>query len=168
RRLTMKRLLATLTFALALPLLALSQEPSPSSQQSGKQANRPQRRATDKNSKAEQEIIKLDEAWNNALLRRDAAAYNRILAEDYIRTSSRGQLADKAQEIKDLMSGDGAVESVVTDRQVHFVEDDVAVLTARYREKTKDGEQQGRYTVVYAKRNGRWQAVAFHSSPITP
>jgi len=54
----------------------------------------------------EQELIKLENGWVVALVKRDGAFLDRILADDFMTTSSRGIISTKAQIVASLKSGD--------------------------------------------------------------
>ena len=47
----------------------------------------------------EQELIKLEKSWNDALVKHDWAFIDRILADDHITMDSDGVVANKAQEM---------------------------------------------------------------------
>lgn len=51
--------------------------------------------------KAEQEVMKVNQAYDQALLKNDAKALSQILADEYIYTSTEGKLINKTQEIED-------------------------------------------------------------------
>lgn len=52
-------------------------------------------------SNPEQEIVALNRAWADAITKGDAAALDRLFADDMIVTSGSGAIRDKAGEIKD-------------------------------------------------------------------
>ena len=119
---------------------------------------------TNQYSKAEQEVLKVNEKYDKAIISRDAAAYERILANDFIFTSFDGVVSNKAQELEKVKSGDLKFEFGKSDDVRIKIYGKTAVVTARFRAK---GQSKGknftvleRYTVVFVKRNGRWQLVA--------
>lgn len=103
-----------------------------------------------------------------ALMRRDRAMVGSILAEDYILTTSRGNLVDKPRAMADLGSPDLAVESCEIDDVNVRVYGGAAVVIGRSSVTGQLGDQdlsgRFRYTRVYARRQGRWQIVAAHLS----
>ncbi len=122
------------------------------------------------NSKAEQEIMKANKEYDEAILRRDPAVFDRLMADDFFYTSSDGEVVTKAQELTNVKSGDTKYESAQShDVQVR-VYGDAAVVTGRWKSKgirkSKAFDENERYTTVYAKRGGRWQLVADHTSRI--
>lgn len=118
----------------------------------------------------EQELIKLEKAWNDALVNHDWALVDQILADDYLTTDSDGVVADKAQEMVILRTGEEAVTSWEADDFMVRVYGDTAVVTYRWTYKGqirgKASAGQERYTDTWARRDGRWQVVAVHASRI--
>jgi len=116
----------------------------------------------------EQELIKLEKGWNDALVNHDWAFIDQILADDYLTTDSDGVVANKAQEMVILRTGEEAVTSVEADDFMVRVYSDTAVVTYRW---AYNGQQRGkvsvgqeRYTDTWVRRGGRWQVVAAHAS----
>lgn len=118
----------------------------------------------------EQELIKLEKGWNDALVNHDWAFIDQILADDYLTTDSDGVVANKAQEMVILRTGEEAVTSWEADNFMVRVYGDTAVVTYRW---TYEGQIRGkasagqeRYTDTWVWRGGRWQVVAAHASRI--
>ena len=121
---------------------------------------------------AEQEIIRqivdMERQAKEASLRRDAEFSLRTLAEDYVAITPLGQVTTKQDTISARRSGQLRYESMnVTDMVVRLY-GDTAVVTARADVK---GHQLGedfsgpyRYTRVWVRRNGRWQAVSYQAT----
>ena len=124
----------------------------------------------DKNSRAERDVAKTNEEFDRAIVSRDAAAYERILADDFIFTSFDGTLTDKAKELAKVKSGDLKFELGKSDDVRIKIYGKTAIVTGRFTAKgTSKGREftfSERYTAVFVKRNGRWQMVAEHSSEI--
>jgi ketosteroid isomerase-like protein len=118
----------------------------------------------------EQELIKLERDWIDALIKHDWAFIDRILAEDYTTTDSDGVIINKAQEMAVIKSGEEAITSAATDEFRVRVYGDAAVVTFRwvYKGQVKGKESSGeeRYTDTWIRRDGRWQCVAIHASRI--
>lgn len=115
--------------------------------------------------KAERAVRELERQYRDAVMRQDIAAVGRILADDFIATSSRGEIRDKAKEIDDMRpSPDFKMEAFNLDDINVRIFGDTAVVTGRstlqVAFKGKSGTTLFRYTRVYVKRNGRWQVVA--------
>jgi len=65
---------------------------------------------------ATQELITLENGWNDALVKHDWAFLDQILADDYISTDSDGIVSTKAQAMANLKSGEIVVTSAVVDK----------------------------------------------------
>jgi ketosteroid isomerase-like protein len=100
----------------------------------------------------------------------DTAAIERIYGDTYVSTGPTGVVRSKADVISDFKSGALKIESIESEDLKVQPYGDTAVVTGRTRIKGTDkgraltGEQ--RFTQVYAKKDGRWQIVAFHLSSI--
>ena len=118
----------------------------------------------------EQELIKIETSWAEAVVKKDIAFFDQILADDYTYTDSGGNLNTKAQYIASVKSGESVVTSAVNDEiRVRFY-GDAAVVTGRWTGKEtlkgKDNSGQSRWTDTFIKRDGRWLCVATHDSRI--
>ena len=120
----------------------------------------------------EQVIRKLDNERIQAQIHADAAALERIYAEDFIGVGPSGAVRTKPQVISDFTSGDLKFQSITTDDVRVRVYGDVAVETGR---STMDGQDKGRavprdtrFTRVWVKQQGRWRLVANHYSSNMP
>jgi hypothetical protein len=126
----------------------------------------------------EADIIKLENDWAAAAQRREVDTLRRILADDLIMTLVDGSVGDKAGEIKNAESGAVTVEAwELADLKVTVLGADSAFITgrgvlknAKYKDpvtgKVSDISGQYRFTDVYLRRNGQWQAVASHTTQI--
>jgi hypothetical protein len=56
----------------------------------------------DTQGEAEKAVRRPEQAYRDALMQQDVPALGRILADDFIATSSRGEIRDKAKEIDDI------------------------------------------------------------------
>ena len=153
----MKKTLAVVVFVLAVSCQAFAQAkpaaPAP-------------------NASVEKELIKLENDWNNALVKRDVAALNRVMADDwtYIDPDS-GTLVTKAHSLASLKSGEDVITSAVGDEWKVRVYGDAAVVLMRWtvkeQYKGKDVSGQYRGTDTWIKKDGRWQCVASAAARIT-
>lgn len=130
-----------------------------------------QERRVEKPSKTEQEILKLNQSWADAISRGDMKTLDALFADEMIVTSGSGMVRDKAGELNDLRpSPDNPPSPFKTDDVRVRAYKDSAVLTGRAKWKFKyqgrDIENQIRYTHVYAKQHGTWRIVAQHVSRI--
>lgn len=114
------------------------------------------------------QIVEMERQAKEASLRRDAEFSLRTLAEDYVAITPLGQVTTKQDTISARRSGQLRYESMnVTDMVVRLY-GDTAVVTARADVK---GHQLGedfsgpyRYTRVWVRRGGRWQAVSYQAT----
>ena len=131
---------------------------------------KPQPAAPSKNASVEQELIKLEDGWGDALVKCDVAFLDRILADDLANTDIEGSVSTKAQNLADLKSGDLKVTSAVADEYKVRVYGKAAVVTGRCtfkaQYKGKDISSQFRWTDTWVKGAGGWQCVASHESKI--
>jgi ketosteroid isomerase-like protein len=124
--------------------------------------------ANPKGSPVEQVLIKLENDWNDASMKRDVVVLGRILADDYIFTDPDGVMFTRAQNLEMLKSGDDVVTSAVaTDMKVR-VYGNAAIVTGRntVKEQLKGKDISGTYayTDTWVKRPGSWVCVATHAS----
>jgi hypothetical protein len=124
-----------------------------------------------RNSKAEQELLHLENQLFEATKKHDVAFFQRILADDYIFTSSGATVADKPDTIKWFSTH---VEPETTlemnDLKVRVYGDTgVATGTSKAswvsdRVRTTD---QDRFIDVFAKRKGKWYLAAGQTTRIS-
>ena len=117
----------------------------------------------------QQALIQIEHDWGNALVKGDVAAFSRCLADEWVITYSDGTLITKPMALTDLKDGALKIESLRLDDVKVRVYGDAAVVIGLITEKSKfndrDTSGQRRFTDVFVRRDGRWQAVASHESP---
>ena len=116
------------------------------------------------------QIEQLEEARNQAILKGDAAAIERMTADDYTFITLKGELRTKAEIVKGFASGAFKYQSrTISDLKIR-VYGDTAVVTGRSVQKgIENGEDySGDYwfTRVYVKQNGAWMTVALQTTMI--
>ena len=123
-------------------------------------------RAADETSTEEQAIQKLEHEWAAALVKGDQAAIDRIESADWMLTDPDGNLVSKAAADADLKSGKMKFETVHGDELKVRVTGDTAIAFGLVSQKMKyNGKEisgQYRFTDVFMKKDGRWQAVWTH------
>jgi uncharacterized protein (TIGR02246 family) len=127
----------------------------------------------DQRSGVEQAIRQLDDERIRAQIGADAAALDRIYAEDFIGVGPSGTVRSKSQVISDFTSGTLRFQSITTAEVEVRVYENAAVETGL---STMSGQDKGkavprdtRFTRVWVKQQGRWRLVANHYSVrITP
>jgi len=118
----------------------------------------------------EQEIRQIEEQLRMAAIKNDAAGLERILADDYTNINASGLVRTKAEVIADVKSGAAKTTSLeLSDIKVR-VYGDSAILTcngtAKSQLRGQDTSGQFRRIRVFAKKQGRWQAVALQQTRI--
>lgn len=118
----------------------------------------------------EQELIKLELGWTEAILKHDIAFLERVYADDLIYTDPNGAVWTGAQDIANIDSGVAVYTAFVTDDMIVHVYGDTAVVfgrdTIKGRVKGQDVSGRYRWTDTWMKKDGRWQCVATQSSKI--
>ena len=126
--------------------------------------------AADDKSKDEEAIKKIEHEWADALVKKDQAVIDRIESPDWMLSDPEGNLVAKAKADADLKSGTVTFESFHTDDLKVRVFGDTAVAYGLETEKSKyqgqDTSGQYRFTDVFIKRDGRWQAISTHISRV--
>lgn len=121
---------------------------------------------------AEQELIKLENGWNDAMVNHDWEFFNQILADDYTGTDFDGNIGTKPQFLESLKSGESVMTSSITDNMKVRIYGDAAVVTGRTttvneQYKGKDISGQYQWTDMWVKDYlGHWRCVAEHVSRI--
>ena len=145
--------LVTAVLAFALTSIAMAHEQSTAGTQ---------------RSNIEQVIRQLDGERIQAQIGADAAALDRIYADDFIGVGPSGTVRTKKQVILDFTSGTLKFQSITTDEVQVRVYENTAVETGL---STMDGQDKGktvprntRFTRVWVKQQGFWRLVANHYS----
>ena len=121
-------------------------------------------------SAAEDSVRAVEQARAQALLKADTVALSRMVAEEFVEISRLGQVRTRADNIRDIASGDLRLTSVRYDSLAVRIYGDVAVLrgiadnTGTFRGFPFSGKI--RYTRVFVRRDARWQAVAMQQTPM--
>ncbi len=121
-------------------------------------------KAADQNASIEQSVLQLTRDWLAAEERHDRATLRRIIADDFQGTAPMGQTVfkDDVIPIEGSQSGGLAIDTSELKARVFG---DTAVVTARGALKSGD-KREVRFTVVFTKRDNRWQMVAAHLSAV--
>jgi ketosteroid isomerase-like protein len=92
----------------------------------------------------------------------DVRWFDGILADDFLCSNPDGSLVDKSQFLAQTARPVTISGLTAEDVKVRLL-GDVAIIHARTSYTTADGEQRnGRYTDVWALRDGKWLAVSAH------
>jgi uncharacterized protein (TIGR02246 family) len=119
----------------------------------------------------EQEVLAADGERVRALLANDFEALEALLAADLTYVHSNGMLDTKASYIQSLRSGVSRYLTMdMSDVSVRALGEDVAVINAKFDARVlvrgNEVNPKPRVLIVYARRDGRWQMVAWQSTPI--
>jgi len=107
-------------------------------------------------------LVALNRDYIDAVQHGDVQRFDEILADDFVCSNPDGSLVDRARFLEQT-----AKPVTISDLAAHDVDvrvlGDVAIIHARTSYTLADGrEGAGRYTDVWARRDGRWLAVAAH------
>ncbi|HEX8423274.1 MAG TPA: nuclear transport factor 2 family protein [Pyrinomonadaceae bacterium] len=121
----------------------------------------------------EQEIKRLDLAEADAIQRKDMAALNKLLAEDFTVNNPRNEVIKGREEVYALMrNGTIAYSSFVREPEALLIYGNTVVVMGR-EVITLAGNASGaeqtvrrRYTNIWMKKKGKWLLTARHASVI--
>jgi ketosteroid isomerase-like protein len=113
---------------------------------------------------AEQSVLQVAREWLAAEESHDRATLQRIIADDFQGTGPRGQTVFKADVVPEEGSQSGGL-AISTSNLKARVFGEIAVVTAHGVQKVED-KRELRFTVIFAKRDNRWQMVAGHLSVV--
>lgn len=116
----------------------------------------------------EDSVRAVELARGQALLHADTVALSRMIAPEFVEISRLGQLRTRAVNMREIATGELKLLAVKYDSLAVRIYGDVAVLTGIA---DNAGAVRGfpfagkiRYTRVFVRRDGRWQAVAMQQT----
>ena len=109
-----------------------------------------------------QQLIELNQGYIRSVQQSDVGWFDQNLAADFVCSNPDASLVDRAQFLKQT-----AAPVKISNLEAHDVVvrlmGDFAIIHARTSYLMADGRQgSGRYTDVWARRQGRWLAVSAH------
>jgi ketosteroid isomerase-like protein len=114
----------------------------------------------------EEELLKLEEEFAEAIVKNDPEAIGRLVADDWIIVDPNGEIVDRTRFFEVIKSGALTHEMMESEDFRVRVYGDSAVVTAITSTKGKfsgrEFSTQERATDVFVNRNGRWQCVLTH------
>jgi len=117
----------------------------------------------------EQALYQLERDWAAANLRNDTAVVDKFLAKEFV-ANRPDRTLNKTQLLAEMKANPAKIESAENSDMVAMVFGDTAVVHGLYAEKSttngKDTSLKGRWTEVYAKRDGRWQCVTQYATKV--
>ena len=118
----------------------------------------------------EREVLAADAARVKALVENDVDALEQLLGDDLTYVHSNGMLDTKESYIGSLRSGRSRYLTMDMSEVTARGFGDVALVNAKFDARVKVGDNEvnpvARVLVAYAKRDGRWQMVAWESTSI--
>jgi ketosteroid isomerase-like protein len=110
-----------------------------------------------------EELLKLEKEFTQAIVKNDADAITRFLADDWIIIDADGGIVDKARFLGVIKSGALTHEIMESDEVAVRIYGEAAVVTGLTATKGKFMGQEfstrERATDVFVKQSGRWQCV---------
>lgn len=128
----------------------------------------------------EKEVLKINDAFDEAIKNGDVAFYERLLAPDYVSYGPDGSMKNRSQVLEEVKQQKTSpayrFSKLGSDDEKVKVSGDLAVVTAKWNATTQSIEDDeshddtGHYLSVYEKRDGRWQLISEMESekPHTP
>jgi hypothetical protein len=108
-------------------------------------------------------LLRLEDTWAIALIKRDGATFQRLLAPGFIYTED-DRVSSRDDVLKDVVSGTDTVTAAHNEgMEVHLFGPTGVVtgwLIVKGRGKSGPFEHRYRFTDTWANRNGEWQIVA--------
>src|SRR5258705_9313735 len=110
-------------------------------------------------------LLRLEDEWASALVKRDSVVFNRLLAPGFVYTEN-DQMMDRAAVLHSVVAGSDTITAAHNEEmQVHRYGAVTAVVTGWLvvRGRNTSGtafERRYRFTDTWVKRGGRWQIVA--------
>ena len=117
----------------------------------------------------EKALLQLERDWSEAFVKKDLAALDRILANEF-QANYVDFVGNKKQFLSLLKRSNSKTESAVNSEMRALVFGDRAIVNGLATDKSsmggKDTSGQGRWTDVFVKRDGRWQCVTGYSAKV--
>lgn len=108
------------------------------------------------------ELRALNTDYINSVQHGDISRFDQILAEDFLCSNPDGSLVNRRQFLEQTARPVTISNLSAEDVQIRIL-GEFAIIHARTSYSLASGEHRnGRYTDVWAKRNGRWLAVSAH------
>jgi ketosteroid isomerase-like protein len=124
-----------------------------------------------KTGEAEEELLTLEKAFAEAIVRNDLEGIGRLVTDDWIIIDPNGEIVERARFLEVIKSGAFTHDMMESEDFRVRVYGDSAVVTGLTRTKGKfmgqEFSTQERATDVFVKRDGRWQCVLTHLTRFT-
>jgi ketosteroid isomerase-like protein len=107
-------------------------------------------------------LRKLNEDYISSVAARDVRRFEELLADDFLNTNADGTFVDRAQFLAQIAKPVTVSNLQCVDVLIRVMKD-FAIIHARTTYLKPDGQPgAGRYTDIWALRDGRWVCVAAH------
>jgi ketosteroid isomerase-like protein len=120
---------------------------------------------------AEEELLKLENEFAEAIVNNNLEGIGRLVTDDWIIIGPDGEIVDRARFFEVIKSGALTHDMMESEDLRVRVYGDSAVVTALTRTRGKfmgqDFSTQERATDVFVKRDGQWQCVLSHLTRFT-
>ena len=120
---------------------------------------------------AEEELLKLEKEFAEAIVRNDLEGIGRLVTDDWIIIDPNGEIVDRTRFFEVIKSGVLTHDMMESEDFRVRVYGDSAVVTGVTRTKGKfmgqEFSTQERATDVFVKRDGRWQCALTHLTRFT-
>jgi ketosteroid isomerase-like protein len=120
--------------------------------------------------KDKREVMKLERRWDRAFLRRDIKTLSHLMADDYVGTSSKGEVENKAQTLMSIKATAPHFVSFDNDEVEARFYGDIAIVTGRLKMtvlyESQEVSGQFRYTRVYVERRKHWLLIVSHTNKV--
>ncbi len=116
------------------------------------------------------ELMRLEQVWNEAHLKGDAAALEQLWSDDLEVVVPKMPVMKKADVLAFARSGRMKFESYATSNVQVRMYGDMALVTGRLkRSRTLNGQaidDNWQFTKVYRRSNGQWRVIYFQASDV--
>ena len=115
-----------------------------------------------------QELKVLNARYIDCVVHADADQFAKILAEDFLNSGPDGSITNKAEFLRKIGGGKRLQFMNIEDVRIRLF-GDIAIIHGRTVYASAEGVPgSGRYTDIWAKRQGQWLAVAAHVTRLDP
>jgi hypothetical protein len=111
-------------------------------------------------------LTELNNVYIDSIVRADADQFTRILADDFLCSNPDGTILDRTEFLRRIRASTPLRDMQLEDVRIRMI-GETAIIHARTVFALGDGTKgTGRYTDIWAKRDGQWHAVAAHVTRI--
>ena len=122
--------------------------------------------------KDEKAVLSIDRERAEAQIKQDSATLDRLLSDDLTYVHASGLVQSKAEFIADLQSSKRVYKSITnSDVNVRLLQGTAIITSKSEINVSFDGKENAlclQVIEVYAKRNERWQLIAYQSTRVKP